>query len=154
MTERTDDGRPDTYRDPRDRLHPKVLRVTVRSFEKMHNDMFDTNGAVGDGEEQAATVSFRSVYELRKTLTDRRIQLLRTLIDINGAAESISSLAEELGRDYREVHDDAISLAGHGLMYLVREGQARRPYLPYERLHFDFEIGGHAVAGESISAQP
>ena len=142
MTEPTDDGWPDEYRDPRDRPHSSVLRVTVESFDEMREDTLDAVEAVSEGEEQPAVVSFCTVGELRKILTDRRIELLRALMATEGAAESISALAQDLDRDYRTVHDDVSLLADYGLLFIVEEGQSRRPYLPYERIHLDVELVG------------
>ena len=142
MTEPTDDGWPDKYSDPRDRPHPSVLRVTVESFDEMREDTLDAVEAVSEGEEQPAVVSFRTVGELRKMLTDRRIELLRALMATEGAAESISALAQDLDRDYRTVHDDVSLLADHGLLFIVEDGQSKRPYLPYERIHLDVELVG------------
>ena len=142
MTERTDDGWPDEYRDPRDRPHSSVLRITVESFDEMRENTLAAAEAVGEGEEQPAVVSFRSVGKLRKILTDRRIELLQALMATEGAAGSISALAEDLDRDYRTVHDDVSLLADYGLLFIVDEGQSRRPYLPYERIHLDVELVG------------
>ena len=142
MTDPTNDGWPDKYSDPRDRPHPDVLRVTVESFDEMQDDTLDTVEAVSEGEEQPAVVSFRTVGELRKILTDRRIELLRALIATDDAAESISALAENLDRDYRTVHDDVSLLADYGLLFIIEDGQSKRPYLPYERIHLDVELVG------------
>lgn len=142
MTDTPDDGWPDKYRDPRDRPHPDVLRVTVESFDEMREETLDTVSAVAEGEEQPAVVTFRAISELRTILTDRRIEILRTLMATDGAAESISALAEDLDRDYRTVHDDVTLLADHGLLFIVEDGQAKRPYLPYERIHLDVELVG------------
>lgn len=142
MTEHTDDGWPDKYRDPRDRPHPSVLRVTVESFEKLREDTLTAVEAVSEGEEQPAVVSFRTVGELRKILTDRRVELLRALMATEGAAESISALAADLSRDYRPVHDDVSLLAEYGILFIVEDGQSKRPYLPYERIHIDVELVG------------
>jgi predicted transcriptional regulator len=149
MTEHTDDGWPDKYRDPRDRPHPRVLRITVESFEEMREDTHTAAEAVSEGKEQPAVVSFRSVGELRKILTDRRIELLQALMATEGAAESISALAEDLDRDYRTIHDDVSLLADYGLLFTVEEGQSRRPYLPYERIHLDVEFVGREPGEES-----
>lgn len=142
MAEHTDDGWPDKYRDPRDRPHPSVLRVTVESFEKLREDTLTAVEAVSEGEEQPAVVSFRTVGELRKILTDRRVELLRALMATEGAAESISALAADLSRDYRPVHDDVSLLAEYGILFIVEDGQSKRPYLPYERIHIDVELVG------------
>jgi predicted transcriptional regulator len=142
MTDHTADGWPDKYSDPRDRPHPDILRVTVESFDEAREDTLEAVDTVADGESTPAVVSFATVGELRKILTDRRIELLRTLLNTDGAAESISALADDLGRDYRTVHDDVSLLADYGLLFVIEEGQSKRPYLPYERIHLDVELAG------------
>ena len=152
MTERTDDGWPEEYRDPRDRPHPSVLRVTVESYDEMCEDTRAAVGAVEVGEEQPAVVSFRSVGDLRKILTDRRIELLQVLMVTDGAAESIAALAAAIDRAYRTVHDDVTLLADYGLLFVVEDGQSRRPYLPYERIHLDVDLVGRQPDEEATAA--
>ena len=152
MTDTDHDGWPDKYRDPRDRPHPDVLRVTVGTFDEMREGTVDAINAVADGESPPAVVSFATVGELRKILTDRRIELLRALIDTDGAAESITALAEDLDRDYRTVHDDVTLLADYGLLFIVDEGQSKRPYLPYDRIHLDVELVGNEPGEEPAPA--
>jgi predicted transcriptional regulator len=134
------DGWPAEYRDPRDRPHPETLRIIVEPFEGMREETLDTAHTVANGESAPAVVSFASVGALRKILTERRIELLRTLIATDGAAESISALADDLDRDYRPVHDDVGILDQHGLVFVVEEGRAKRPYVPYQRVHLDVEL--------------
>ena len=152
MTDTDHDGWPGKYRDPRDRPHPDVLRVTVETFDEMREGTVDAINAVADGESPPAVVSFATVGELRKILTDRRIELLRALIDTDGAAESITALAEDLDRDYRTVHDDVTLLADYGLLFIVDEGQSKRPYLPYDRIHLDVELVGNEPGEEPAPA--
>ena len=152
MTDSTDDGWPEKYNDPRDRPHPDVLRVTVESFDEMREETLDAAEALNEGEEQPAVVSFSTVAELRKILTDRRLELLQVLMATEGAAESISALAEVLDRDYRTVHDDVSLLADYGLLFIVEDGQAKRPYLPYKRVHLDVELVGRPSGEEPAPA--
>ena len=141
MTETDHDSWPDKYSDPRDRPHPDVLRITVESFDEMHEDTIATVDAATEGGAQPAVVSFATVGELRKILTDRRLEILQTLMDADGAAESISALADALDRDYRSVHDDVTLLADYGLLFIVEDdSRSKRPYLPYERIHLDVEL--------------
>jgi predicted transcriptional regulator len=142
MTDTDHDGWPDKYSDPRNRPHPDVLRVTVETFDEMREDTLAATEALEQGEEQPAVVSFSTVAELRKILTDRRLELLQALMNIDGAAESISALADALDRDYRTVHDDVTMLDDCGLVFIIDEGQSKRPYLPYERIHLDVELVG------------
>ncbi|MFC7114637.1 hypothetical protein ACFQH2_06230 [Natronoarchaeum sp. GCM10025703] len=71
---------------------------------------------------------------------------------IEGAAESISAVAEALDRDYRAVHDDVSLLDDYGLVFVVEDGQAKRPYLPYERIHLDVELIGEQPGEERAPA--
>jgi predicted transcriptional regulator len=152
MTDTTDDGWPESYSDPRDRPHPNELRVTVETGADARAATLDTAAAVADGESVPAVVSFASVADLRTILTDRRIELLRTLVETDGAAASITALSETLDRDYRPVHDDVTLLADYGLLFIVEEGQSKRPYVPYERIHLDVELVGDASDEEPAPA--
>lgn len=152
MTDTDHDGWPEKYRDPRDRPHPEVLRVTVETLDRMREETLEAVEAVGQGESPPAVVSFATVGELRKMLTDRRIELLRELMATDGAAESISALAEDLDRDYRTVHDNVTLLEDYGLLFVVDEGQSKRPYLPYKRIHLDVELVGEEPSEEPAPA--
>ncbi len=129
-----------------------MLRITVESFEEMREDTLGAVGAISEAEEQPAVVSFRTVGELRKILTDCRIELLRALIATDGAAESIAALADDLDRDYRSVHDDVSLLADYGLLFLVDDGRSKRPYIPYERIRLDVEFVGRQPDEEPAPA--
>ena len=68
------------------------------------------------------------------------------------ATESIAALAADLDRDYRTVHDDVTLLADYGLLFVVDDGQSRRPYLPYDRVHLDVElVGRHLDEGATAA---
>lgn len=142
------DGWPEEYRDPRDRPHPETLRITVNTFGEARDEALDAARAVVDGEARPAVVSFSTLDALRKILTDRRVELLRALTAREDAAESISALADDLGRDYSKVHEDVTLLAQNGLVYLVEEAGAKRPYVPYRRIVIDVEL---ADAGEEAT---
>src|SRR5699024_6295115 len=135
--ESTHDGWPAEYRDPRDRPHPETLRITVEPFEQAREETLTAARTTEDGDSTPAVASFASIDDLRKILTERRIELLQLLITIDGDAESISALAEALNRDYRPVHDNVGVLDQYGFIFVVDEGQTKRPYVPYRRVHLD-----------------
>lgn len=148
------DGWPDKYRDPRDRPHPETLRITVESFETMREETVEMarTAASDESDSQPSVVSFANVDQLRKILTERRIELLRALIALDGAAESITALADALDRDYRSVHDDVTLLDSYGVIFVVEEGRAKRPYVPYQRVHLDVELASDADETERVVA--
>ena len=69
MTDTDHDGWPDKYRD---RPRPDVLCVTVETFDRMREETLEVIEAADEGESPPAVVSFGTVGELRKILTDRR----------------------------------------------------------------------------------
>ena len=131
-----------------------MLRIMVEPFEEIRERTLNAarTAVSGESESPPAVVSFASVDQLREILTERRIELLRALIAIDGAAESISALANALDRDYRPVHDDVTILDRHGLIFVVEEGRAKRPYVPYRRVHLDVELASDAESEEPAPA--
>lgn len=77
---------------------------------------------------------------------------MSVLGDIEGGAESISALTEALDRDYHTVHDDVTLLSDYGLVFIVEEGQSKRPFLPYKRIHLDVELVGDDQSEERAPA--
>lgn len=73
-------------------------------------------------------VTFLDLESMLATLSPRRLELLRH-VRAHGAA-SVRELATELGRDYKNVHQDVAALAATGL--LLREG--RRLVAPWDEL--------------------
>lgn len=114
--------------------------MTVEPFEETREGVIDAARSVEAEEDVPAVISFATFEELGSILTGQRLQLLRTLLDLEGAAESISALADEFGRDYRPVHDDVTLLERHGLLFLVEDGRAKRPYLPCRRIDIGVEL--------------
>lgn len=53
---------------------------------------------------------------------------------------------------YDNAHDDITLLADYGLLFIVDEGQSKRPYLPYDRIHLDVEIAGGKPGKEPAPA--
>src|SRR5699024_10556109 len=92
-------------------------------------------------ERPPATVSFESVSGLRQLLTDRRVELLETLM--NDPAGSITELADRLGRSYSVVDDDIGVLEEYGIVkFHEQDGQARSVFVPYETVEVAVTIHG------------
>lgn len=73
-------------------------------------------------------LSFDSLETLARTLTPKRMELVRHLRRF--PAPSVNALAKALGRDYRRVHEDVAALTGAGL--IDREGT--RLTAPYDSI--------------------
>lgn len=122
--------------------YPDTLRITVGSVETM----FDAAIAQldSDGKTDEAVRSFDSVADVRQLLTDRRIELMRSIM--TAGPDSISDLADRLDRNYSDVHGDVQVLADHHIVYFDTDGRAKRPVIPYDRVRVDIEVVGDSGA--------
>lgn len=89
----------------------------------------------GDQTPQEAGLYFESVGEIREILTDKRLELLVTIAQ--SRPESVRALADQLGRDYKNVSADVALLEQLGL--IVREersgrGGPKTPTVPYDEI--------------------
>ncbi len=123
---------------PGDVNFPDTLRITIESGEEAFDRALEAAGDAEAGERSPAVVSFESTEGFRRLLTDRRLELLRSLM--TESAESISDLAKRLDRNYSTVHEDVDVLAEYGIVRFRRAGQAKQPFVPYETVEFDVTV--------------
>ena len=122
--------------------YPDTLRITVGSVDSMFDAAIAQLG--NDGEADEAVRSFDSVADVRQLLTDRRIELMRSIM--TAGPDSISDLADRLGRNYSDVHGDVQVLADHHIVYFDTDGRTKRPVIPYDRVRVDIEVVGDSSA--------
>ena len=91
------------------------------------------------GKSADALILFESPRALFTVLTPKRWELIEHLQIIGPS--SIRGLATELERDVKRVHQDVHILLEWGLVAHTEEGKV---FVPYDRIHADFEL--HAVA--------
>lgn len=118
--------------------YPDTLRITVGSVDSMFEAAIAQLG--GDGEADEAVRSFDTVADVRQLLTDRRIELMRSIM--TAGPDSISDLADRLGRNYSDVYGDVQVLADHYIVYFDTDGRTKRPVIPYDRVRVDIEVVG------------
>ncbi len=126
---------------------PEVLRITIASGEEALDDALEAAGSAETGDPHDAVVSFETAEGIRRLLTDRRLELLRSLM--GEPAESITALAERLDRTYSVVHDDVDVLAEYGIVQFRREGRSKQPFVPYDRIEFDVTVEAPVTGGDS-----
>jgi predicted transcriptional regulator len=118
----------------------RTLRVTVESVD----DFFDRTGSKLERLEQGKTdtlpqekrLSYTTVEQLFSVFTPKRIELVDTVLRTQ--PESISALAETVGRAVGDVHDDLYALADENVVRFEREGRCMRPIVPYD--HVEIEV--------------
>ena len=118
--------------------YPSELRITSRSFEVHSRDAVDRAERWEAGEEVPRVINFQNPSDLRGLLTDRRLELLRSIMA--ESADSIRRLADRVDRDVKSVHNDLQVLAEYDIVHFEQDGRAKRPFVPYERIEVSLEI--------------
>lgn len=108
------------------------LRIHIGdSLETMGNRVLDAVRRFEAGEDvREDHLTFDSFETLARLLTPKRLELLRHLH--RHPAASVRSLAQQLGRDYRRVHEDVEALAASGL--IDRDSQGTGLSAPYDAI--------------------
>ena len=107
----------------------KALRQTVRNIAR------------GELTPQEPTLYFENVEELRRILTEKRLQLLLAITRHQPA--SVHELAGVVGRNYKNVASDIVLLERLGLVSLgpqTGKGGAQAPSVLYDEIHFTIDL--------------
>ena len=125
--------------DPDDAEYPSTLRITSLPAAQARAAAVERAERWEDGEAVPNVVNFEDRSRLRQLLTDRRMELLESVMV--RPPESIRALAGRLGRDVHVVHDDLSLLADYDIVHFEADGRAKRPYVPYETVRIEVEFG-------------
>ena len=117
---------------------PSMLRITSNSEQAHRQDALDRLDRWQDGEEIPHVINFQNPSDLRALLTDRRVELLRSIM--TERPDSIRQLAEGLDRDVKSIHDDLQVLADYDIVHFEQAGRAKRPFVPYDTIEVSLEI--------------
>ena len=137
---RTDREEPDQTHEhaphPETADYPELLLITADPSDVALERELELADQFEDGEETPHLLNFENPTDLRKLLTERRLEVLRS---INASPPtSIRDLADRLGRAASDVHEDVHLLADYNIVYFEQDGRARAPYIPY--VHVKIEI--------------
>jgi len=85
---------------------------------------------------QDAGLYFESIEDLRRILTEKRFDLLLAIAHQHPG--SVRELADQIGRDYKNVSEDVDLLSQLGLVELEERGGRggpKAPVVPYDEIH-------------------
>jgi predicted transcriptional regulator len=125
--------------DPDEVEYPSTLRITSLPAEQAQAAAIERAEQWEAGEAIPHVVNFEDRTRLRQLLTDRRMELLETVM--NDPPESIRALADRLERDVHDVHDDLYLLAEYDIIHFEADGRAKQPYVPYDTVRIEVEFG-------------
>lgn len=123
--------------------YPELLLITADPSDVALERELELADQFEDGMETPHLLNFENPTDLRKLLTERRLEVLRSIND--APPTSIRDLADRLGRAASDVHDDVHLLADYNIVYFEQEGRARAPYIPYERVTIEIDMLGTDV---------
>jgi predicted transcriptional regulator len=130
---------PDHAHEPTDDVeYPSTLCITSKPFEDHKESALDRAERWEKGEEVPHVVNFQDASRLQRILTPRRLELVRSLM--GESAESIRDLADRLDRDVRQVHDDLQILTEYRIVHFREEGDAKKPFVPYDTVKIEVEL--------------
>ena len=128
---------------------PSMLRITSNSEQAHRQDALDRLDRWQDGEEIPHVINFQNPSDLRALLTDRRVELLRSIM--TERPDSIRQLAEGLDRDVKSIHDDLQVLADYDIVHFEQARRAKRPFVPYDTIEVSLEI---STPGQTDDTEP
>jgi predicted transcriptional regulator len=87
------------------------------------------------GEQQGSFISFPTIEALLKTLTAKRLHVIRVML--GAGSLTIREVARRVNRDVKAVHGDIQSLLAVGIIDKTDDGKV---IFSYDALHMDFML--------------
>ena len=134
---------------PADADYPATLHITSRPFEEHRQDALDRAERWEGGRAVPKVVNVQDASQLQRVLTPRRLELVESLME--EPAESIRDLANRLGRDVHQVHDDLQLLETYRIVHFREHGRAKAPFVPYETVKIEVELSRETVDLDATS---
>jgi predicted transcriptional regulator len=108
-------------------------------FDKMSKERMES--ALEEGEPQDHYHNFEDPSDVQKLLSARRLELIVELLENDH--DSITAVADAVGRSYKNVHDDLDVLAEYDVVEFDESGKGRSksPRIPYDNVRVELELG-------------
>ena len=118
----------------------KRVKIEIRSLDKAlkeAGEVFDRLSR-GEGVQKKTAIYFSNLKEMRKVLTEKRLNLLKAVKDKKPA--SIYELAKMVNRDIKNVLQDLAYLQELGLVEITETKDKKIPHVEYEKIAFEVAI--------------
>jgi predicted transcriptional regulator len=124
-------------------MSARRLNIGIRSSAERSNALRKTMRSIarGDFTAQEPALYFENVEELRRILTEKRLELLLAITRHQPA--SVHELAGLVRRNYKNVSGDIMLLERLGLVSLgvqTGKGRAQEPTVPYDEIHVTIDL--------------
>ena len=111
-------------------MKARNIKIGVKDLRTVLDETRETMDriAAGQGAQKVQDVNFTSYEAMRKILTPRRLELLHVIKEQSPG--SVNQLAQFLGRDTKNIHDDLAILANVGLIELRKTTKGKNKVIP------------------------
>lgn len=121
----------------------KNTKISIKSDEEIFNEVKEVWRKVEKGEKvkKHEGISFESIEDMRKILTEERLKILKTIKKYHPS--SIYELAKLLKRDIKNTLDDVQFLAQAGLIELkkMKDGREKTtPLVNYDKILLEITV--------------
>ena len=118
-------------------MNKREMPIGTSNMEQFSQDFIKAwkQGEQGTAIE-AERVCFMDLSTMLSTLTEKRLEILRTLQGQPGI--TTYELAKQLGRHYKNVHTDVGLLKGIGLIEVIENGTGLR--VPFTKIHAEINL--------------
>lgn len=111
-------------------LGDKQLVIKVQSRKEWEEEVMSDLAK----EEATPTLSFEDPEKISEILKNRTQKLIQSIKD--NPPESIRELSRNTGIGLREVHEDLELLEENGILYFEKEGNRKKPRIPYSGITY------------------
>lgn len=118
----------------------KRVKIEIKSLEEALNEAGEVFEKISRDEhvKKKTAIYFSNVKDMRKIITEKRLQLLKTIKDKRPA--SVYELAKLVGRDIKNVLQDIAYLKEIGLVDITETKDKKIPHVSYDRIAFEVAI--------------
>jgi predicted transcriptional regulator len=125
----------------------KELVIKEQSFEEFEEKSVKRLEEALEGEDVPVTVGYDDPEKIRQILTQKRQELMKAIL--TQEPESIRDLAEKVDRGLREVHEDLELLEENKIVYFEKEGNRKKPVIPFKDIKVDYSLKDSLFRDES-----
>ena len=123
-------------------MRVKKIKIGIKDLKSILQDVVETGEAIEQGKRlkpvKEPKIYFTSIEALRKALTPKRLELLRTIK--TRKPSSINELARFAKRDIKNVADDLKYLGQIGLIEREETDRKTKPVIYYDRIVFEIAV--------------
>jgi predicted transcriptional regulator len=121
-------------------MRAKKIRIEIRTLDSAFQEAAESFEKIAEGKRVKGKTAlyFSNIKDLRKVLTEKRLELLKTIKDRKPS--SIYELARMVDRDLKNVLQDVGYLKEIGMIDIAETGDKKTPTVDYDILSLEVAI--------------